>query len=92
MMKKTIAIILEVIPLFSAVISFMLIKLNNNSELLKYAIIITMSLAFFGFIFFFVGKKLNKTDKIVQILGILDWLATIYVIVLYTIVIFSFGL
>ena len=70
----------------------MLIKLNNNSELLKYAIIITMSLAFFGFIFFFVGKKLNKTDKIVQILGILDWLATIYVIVLYTIVIFSFGL
>ena len=92
MMKKTIAIILEVIPLFSAVISFMLIKLNNNSELLKYAIMITMSLAFFGFIFFFVGKKLNKTDKIVQILGILDWLATIYVIVLYTIVIFSFGL
>ena len=92
MMKKTIAIILEVIPLFSAVISFMLIKLNNNSELLKYAIMITMSLAFFGFIFFFVGKKLNKTDKIVQILGILDWLATVYVIVLYTIVIFSFGL
>ncbi len=91
-MKKTIAIILEVIPLFSAVISFMLIKLNNNSELLKYAIMITMSLAFFGFIFFFVGKKLNKTDKIVQILGILDWLATVYVIVLYTIVIFSFGL
>lgn len=91
-MKKTIAIILEVIPLFSAVMSFILIKLNNNSELLKYAIMITMLLAFFGFIFFFVGKKLNKTDKIVQILGILDLLATLYVIVLYTIVIFSFGL
>ena len=91
-MKKTIAIILEVIPLFSAFISFMLIKLNNNSELLKHAITITMLLAFFGFIFFFVGKKLNKTDKIVQILGILDLLATLYVIVLYTIVIFSFGL
>ena len=30
--------------------------------------------------------------KIVQILGILDWLATIYVVVLYIIVIFSFGL
>ena len=70
----------------------MLIKLNNNSELLKHAITITMLLAFFGFIFFFVGKKLNKTDKIVQILGILDLLATLYVIVLYTIVIFSFGL
>ena len=55
-MKKTIAIILEVIPLFSAVISFMLIKLNNNSELLKYVIMITMSLAFFGFIFFFVDN------------------------------------
>ena len=48
--------------------------------------------SFFGFVFFFIGRKLNKESKIVRILGIFDWLATFYVIALYTIVIFIFGL
>ena len=92
MNKKTIAIILELVPLVSAIISFIFIILPYNSEIIKHTVGITTVLSFFGFVFFFIGKNFGKENKMIRILGIFDWLATIYVILLYTIVIFSFGL
>ena len=41
--------------------------------------------AFFGFVFFFVGRSMGKEDKTVKILGILDIFATISVIAIYII-------
>ncbi len=92
MNKKTIAIILKLIPLVSTIISFIFIVLPYDSEIIKRIVGITTVLSFFGFVFFFIGKNLSKENKLIRVLGIFDWLATIYVILLYTIVIFSFGL
>lgn len=92
MNKKNIAITLELVPIISSILSLVLIVLKYNSSLIKTTITITILLSFFGFILFFVGRKLAKENKIVRILGIFDWLATIYVILLYLIAIFSFGL
>ena len=88
MNKKNIAIILEIIPIISAPISYILITSPYNSKIAKFLILTS----FLGFVFFFIGRKLNKENKVVKVLGILDWLATLYVVLLYTIVIFIFGL
>lgn len=92
MKKRTTIIALELVPIVSAIISFILIKISYDAELLTWLLYITTLLAFIGFIFFFIGKKFCKKDKTVFILGILDWLSTIYVIMLYILAIFSFGL
>lgn len=92
MSKKTVTIILKLVPLVSAIVSFILIVLPYDSEIVKRIIGITTVLSLFGFVFFFIEKNLSKENKIIRVLGIFDWLATIYVILLYTIVIFSFGL
>ena len=91
MNKKTIAIIVESIPILSAVLSIIFLILPGSSVNSRIMPIATL-FAFLGFIFFFVGRKLKKEDKIVKILGIVDILATVYVIILYTIAVFSFGL
>ena len=92
MNKKTVTIILKLIPLVSAIISFIFIILPYDSEIIKRVIGITTVLSFFGFVFFFIGKNLSKENKMIRVLGIFDLLATLYVILLYIIVIFSFGL
>jgi len=92
MNKKRIAIIAEIIPLVSAVVSYVLTVSKFDSELIRTVISITFLLAFLGFVFFFIGRKLAKESKAVRILGIFDWLATLYVIAIYVIAIFSFAL
>ena len=91
-MKKKLAIIMECIPLVSAVVSYPLLVSNLDSDLVRLIIAITFLCAFFGFVFFFIGRGLAKEDKAVRILGVFDWLATIYVIAIYIIAIFNFGL
>ncbi len=90
--KKNAAIFVQLVPIISAIISFILIEISYDAELITWIIYITTILAFFGFVFFFIGRKLCKKDKVVQILGILDWLSTVYVILLYVFAIFAFGL
>ena len=92
MNRKTIAILLELIPVISAAISYALVVSSSDAAPVRRIISITFLLAFLGFVFFFIGRKLAKGDKTVRILGILDWLATLYVIAFYVIAIFSFGL
>ncbi|MBQ6546722.1 MAG: hypothetical protein IJL74_01840 [Bacilli bacterium] len=92
MNKKTIAIIIEVIPILSAIASFILIVIPYGSGLISHLTPILVFLSLFGFVFFFIGKKLCKGDKIVKILGILDLLSTAYVLALYIVAIFVFGL
>ena len=92
MNRKTAAIIAEIIPILSAVMSFALIASEYTSEWVKTVISITMLLAFCGFIFFLVGRKLCKGDRVVRILGIFDLLATVSVVGFYILVIFLFGL
>lgn len=92
MNKKRLAIITEIVPPVSACVSYILIVSKSDSAWVRYVIAITFLLAFFGFVFFFIGRALAKHDKAVRILGIFDWLATAYVFAIYLIAIFSFGL
>lgn len=92
MNRKNIALILEWIPIVSAPVSYILVMLASDSDPVRRIISITMVLAFFGFVFAIIGRKLDREDRTVRILSILDRLATVYVIVFYAIAIFSFGL
>lgn len=92
MNKKKIAIIVEMIPVLSVLISFILIKIRYVSKMTTLLVFITVILSFFGFVFFLIGRKLYKDDKIVRILGTFDLLSTLYVVMLYIIAVFSFGL
>lgn len=91
MNKKTIAIILEIIPILSAVVSFIFLLIPYGSTTISKIIPITFLIAFLGVVFFFIGKKLCK-EKIVKILGIIDIVTTISIVVVYIIAIFTFGL
>lgn len=92
MKKKFIAIIFELIPILSAIISFILIVLNYDTDIVRYIIKLTVLLSFVGFIFFFIGRFIEKKDKLVKVLGLFDCFATLYIIIMYIIAIFSFGL
>ena len=92
MIKKTIALILEWIPIISAPVSYILVMSASDSNLIRRLIAVTLLLAFLGFVFAIIGRKLAKEDRAVRILSIIDRLATVYVIVFYVIAIFSFGL
>ena len=86
MNKKYLAIVLELIPVISAVASFTMIFSNITPEEASPVIGTTMLLAFLGFVFSFVGRKLAKQEKVVRVLGVLDLLATLSVVGLYVLV------
>ena len=88
--KYLLTIILKLIPIISTFISFILIFAKIDSSLLRHLTPITVLIAFFGFIFFFIGRK--EKNKLIKILGLLDILSTISIILLYVLAIFSFGL
>ena len=92
MNRKIIAIILELIPVISAPISYALVISSSDAAPVRRIISIIFLLAFLGFAFFFIGRRLAKEDRTVRILAIIDWLATIYVIAFYILAIFRFGL
>ncbi len=91
-MKKIIIIILKLIPIISLILSLTLIFSSFNNTIIKNIISISTLLSFFGFIFYFIGKKIIKDNKIIKILGIFDLLSTLAIILFYVIAIFSFGL
>lgn len=93
MKKKNLAIILEIIPIISAIVALSLIFfLNETTGFQKVIINISTLLGFLGFVFFIVGRKLARGDKAVLILGIFDFVATAGIVVMYALAILSFGL
>ena len=87
--KKTVLTILKLIPAGSAVLAYILIFSSARAGTLTSVAVL---LAFFGFIFFFMGRKSAKDDKTLRILGWLDLLSTISIIILYALAVASFGL
>ena len=92
MNKKIAAIIAEIVPIVSAVAAYALILSALDAAWVRRVIAVTMLLAFLGVAVFFVGRKLAGGDRAVKILGILDCLATAFVIGLYVIAIIAFGM
>ena len=92
MNNKTILKITKLIPVISAVLSYILILGPFNAAWVSKVTGVTVILAFLGFVFFFIGRKTAGEDRVLKILGILDILSTISIVVLYTLAIISFGL
>lgn len=90
--RKRIAIAVETVPVVSVALSILLLALPYDSALIRNILKITFLLAFLGFLFCFIGRRLARGDRTVRILGILDWLATLSIIGYYTLAIFYFGL
>jgi thiol-disulfide isomerase/thioredoxin len=78
--RKTVLTIIELIPPVSAVLAFILIFTSAQAGWLTTAAVL---LGFFGFVFFFIGRKTAKEDKTLKILGWLDLLSTVAIIALY---------
>ena len=91
MSRRTTAIIIEAIPIVSLVICCVLMQLHIDSMSVRRIIAFTMLLALFGFAFFFPGRKLDREDRAVRILGILDWMTTIAVVIFYALVFIALG-
>lgn len=70
MNKKTALTLIKLIPIVSVVLSFILIFSDVKAGPVA---AVTVILAFFGFIFFFIGRKSAKEDKTLKILGILTF-------------------
>ena len=92
MNKKIIAIVLELIPVVSAVVSFYLFTTSKDSVLIRKTLLVSFVFSLLGIAFFIVGRKLAGDDKTVRILGLLDLVASISVIAFYILAIISFGL
>ncbi len=90
--KKTIVTILKLIPVISAAASYILILGPFSDGWISKVTGVTVLLAFAGFVFFFIGRKLAKDYKAVKILGILDILSTVSIVVLYALAIASIAL
>ncbi|MCR5273678.1 MAG: hypothetical protein K6E13_11970 [Lachnospiraceae bacterium] len=82
-MKRTTAIIIESIPVVSAIAAILLINRDIDSSFLRVITLIVFLLAFLGFVAFFIGRKLAGEDKTVKILGILDWIASVIIVGIY---------
>ncbi len=92
MNKKTLAVILEIIPIVSTIVFFIITFSNMNSVLLKTINAVAVVVALLGFVFFIIGRILGKGSKPALFLGILDILCTATVVGFYTLAIFLFGL
>ena len=92
MSKKTAVIIAKLIPLVSAIISYILLLGPYNAAWVSKVTGVTVLLALSGFVFFFIGRKLAGEDRALKILGVLDILSTVSIITLYALAVASFGL
>lgn len=90
--RKKIALALEALPVICAPLSYLLVLNKADSNIVRGIIGIATVIAFFGFVFFIIGRKLVREDKTILVLGILDILATLFILGIYVIAIFSFGL
>ena len=86
--KRTILTIVKLIPVVSAVLAYVLILSSAQAGALTTAVVL---LAFFGFVFFFIGRKQAKEDKTLKILGWLDLLSTVAIIALYVLAMAAFA-
>ena len=64
MSRKTIAIIVEAIPLVSIVVFLASVFSSYDSPVMRIVTLVTSVLAFLGFVFFFVGRMLARGERI----------------------------
>ena len=92
MNKNTFLVIVKMIPVISAAASFILILGPYSDAWVSKVTGVTVILSFLGFVFFFIGRKFAREDRMLKILGILDILSTVSIVVLYALAVISFGL
>ncbi|MBO4458671.1 MAG: hypothetical protein J5802_13220 [Butyrivibrio sp.] len=88
MNKRTTTIILKSIPIISAILAILIVSGPFSGNAIDGLIGITFTLAGFGFVAFFIGRKMAKEDKLIRILGIGDLLST-FVIFFFCMMVFT---
>ena len=92
MNKKTLVVILEIIPIICVIATYVLVFANLDSDVVRNIITATTSISFFGFIFGIIGRKVVKGDKAVKVLSIFDFICPLFIIGLYVLVIIAIGM
>ena len=87
-MKKLVAIIIELIPIAAAVLTYALILLPLGNAPIKQITNVTMIVTLLGFVFGIIGRKIEQEDRAVKILGTLDWVTSGSVFIFYALVFF----
>ncbi len=83
MNRKTQAVLLELVPIISAILGPALVVTDWDGPVIRWVIRITFLLAALGFLFFFAGRKLEPEDKLVRFLGILDLCSILVIMGIY---------
>ena len=91
-MNRKMIVTIKLIPVISVILSYMLILGPFHSDFARGLSGVTVVLAFLGFAFFFIGRRLAKEDKLIKILGILDILSTLAIVALYALAVISVAL
>lgn len=91
-MNRKMIVTIKLIPVISVILSYMLILGPFHSDFARGLSGVTVILAFLGFVFFFIGRRLAKEDKLIKILGILDILSTLAIVALYALAVISVAL
>ena len=76
MNKNTSLAIVKLIPVISVIVSYILILGPYSDAWVSKVTGVTVILSFLGFVFFFIGRKFAREDRMLKILGILDILST----------------
>ena len=92
MNRKTVAIIIELIPVIAAPLAIVLMLAAVDSTVIRWVINIATLIGFLGFVFFIVGRIIGKKSKAIIFLGILDILATLSIVGFYVLAIISIAL
>ena len=92
MNRKTAAVIVELIPVVSAVLGLVFVLSSIETALTRKLTPVLFVLAFCGFVFYYIGRRICRGDRIVKLFGILDWLATFSIIGFYVLAILSMGM
>jgi len=92
MNKKTLAVILEIIPIVSVITALSLVFASLNNDFVRKIILVAVVISFFGFVFGIIARKLAKGDKLVKVLSIFDFLCPVIIIALYVITFIAIGM
>lgn len=87
MKKRTSAIIFELLPIISAIIAYFTTFVIEKESILTLVIsAIAIVVAFNGYIFYLLFRKMAKEDMLIKVLSFLDIASSLTIIIFYIVI------
>lgn len=87
MKKRTSVIILELLPIISAITAYFITFVIEKESILTLIVsAIAIVLAFNGYILYLLFRKIAKEDTLVKVLGFLDIASSLAIIIFYIVI------